>query len=162
MVHRIWQIRKQTEIAALRRLCDQSPVMKLVAVYETEDEFRVVLEFQTQTLVLESDEVVLAGPVLVGLRYLSEFLSAAPHPMEIATILRPHEIFHPNAAPQGAICLGHVAAGFTCESVMHLIWAGLNLNMSVVGLEPGQTINPAAAAFVRAHRPVSHFHEGTV
>lgn len=149
-MHKIWQIKKQREIETLHRLDAQSPVMRLVGIDETRDELRAVLEFQTQTLVFRSGQAALAGPVLVGLRYLCEFLSAAPHPLEIVTILQPTGIFHPNAAPNGSICLGHVPAGFTCESALHLVWAGLNLNMSAVNLQRGEIINPAAAEFVRA------------
>lgn len=149
-MQKIWQVRKQREIDSLRAASELSPVMYLVALHETDDEIRALLHFDTRTLVTRSGQIALAGPVLVGLRYLREFLSAAPDPLEIATILQPGGIYHPNAAPSGAICLGHVQAGFACESVLHLLWAGLNLNMSVVSLGHDEVINRDAAAFVRS------------
>ena len=74
-MHKIWQIKKQREIETLHRLDAQSPVMRLVGIDETRTSC-AVLEFQTQTLVFRSGQAALAGPVLVGLRYLCEFLSA--------------------------------------------------------------------------------------
>ncbi len=149
-MHKIWQVRKQREIDALRSACELSSVLLLVALHETDDEIRAMVHFETRTLVSHSGGIALAGPVLVGLRYFHEFLCAAPHPLEIATILQPGEVYHPNVAPNGAICLGHVQAGFTWESMLHLLWAGLNLNLSAVNLGHGDVVNREAAAFVRS------------
>jgi hypothetical protein len=132
----------------------RSPVMDVLDCGRVGDEWRVVLGFRTQTFVkLPSGEVTLVGPVVIGVRYHARFLSEVPHPFEVATVLEPPQgVWHPNINPiTGAICLGHVQVGVTLESIAHQLWAGINLNWKVLGLQPGNVVNRDAAAWLLAN-----------
>jgi hypothetical protein len=150
-VHRIWQERKRVNERIVRDFARRSPVMACLRCVDLGLEWRTVVAFNTKTLVNEgNDSIRRAGPVLVGIRYLERYLSEAPDPMEIATVLRPHGVFHPNCSSAGAICLGHPTPGISMELILHQLWSGLTFNMKTVNTRPGQVVNPEAAVYVRA------------
>lgn len=130
-----------------------SPVVRVVGRQSQPHEWRAILAFCAKTLVKEpGGEVITAGPVVCGIRYHERFLAEVPHPLEVATILEPRHVFHPNFDPTtGAMCLGHLQAGVPLEFLVHLIWAGINLNMKVVDTHPGNTLNGGAVAWVLAN-----------
>jgi hypothetical protein len=157
---RIWQERKQANERIVRDFASRSPVMTQLGSRDFGAEWRTIVAFGAKTLVRGRDgRIERAGPVVVGIRYHECFLSEAPHPMEVATILEPSAVFHPNAGYSGAYCLGHPAAGISLELVLHQVWAGLMFNMKTVNTRPGQVINPEAAVYVRTNAhlfPISH------
>jgi hypothetical protein len=150
-MHRIWQERKRANERIVRGFADRSPVMKCLGCMDLDAEWRAVVAFDTRTLVNDGDGSIRRdGPVVIGIRYHERHLSEAPHPMELATVLRPLGVFHPNCSSSGALCLGHPAAGISMELILHQIWAGLTFNMQTVNTRPGQIVNPEAAVYVRA------------
>ncbi len=111
-----------------------------------------MVAFDTKTLVADGNGTIRReGPVVLGIRYHERFLSEAPHPMELVTVLQPNDVFHPNCAGSGAFCLGHPAAGISLEWILHQLWAGLTFNMKAVNTRPGEIVNPEAAVYVRAN-----------
>ena len=156
-MNRMFEIKKQSLEAELQSAVRRSKVLTVLAQNSTEDEYRAVVSFATKTFVcVGNGDVTAAGPIVVGIRYHARFLGEAPHPLEVATILQPQNIFHPNANPiTGALCCGHLIAAFTFEPLLHLLWAGLNLNVDkAVDTRPGNIVNPLAARWViaNAHR----------
>src|SRR5262249_47473411 len=91
------------------------------------------------------------GPVTVGVRYHQRFLSEAPIPWEMVTILTPRFPFHPNVNPAGAMCLGHPPAGIPLKEVLHMTWAGLVFNMRLMDAVDWHGLNPGGAVDVRAN-----------
>jgi hypothetical protein len=158
-MNRMFEVKKESLDKELATLA-QSPALRVLGQGSTEDEWRVIMGFSARTLVLEaSGDVTLAGPVVCGIRYHARFLSEAPHPSEVSTVLEPCPVYHPHCHPvTGAWCLGHLQAGVSLEFIVHLIWAGINLNMKVIDARPGNVLNRDAAHWVavNAHRlPVS-------
>lgn len=138
--------------AVVGRVC-AGPNVTLIGQERRAAEFRAVLQFATPTLVrLPGAAPSLAGPVVVGLRYHERWLSHAPVSWEVATILSPVHVFHPSINPGGGLCLGHLAAGFSMEEVLHLTWAAIVFNTRIVNTVDWQVFRPEAAAFIRAHR----------
>lgn len=149
---RIWAIRKAKLIEALERFSSASPVMTLWDIEDVGEELRAVVQFDTDTLTKPAgQEVVLAGPVVTGIRYHQSFLSQPPIPWEIVTILMPMAIYHPNVNPNGGLCLGHPLAGVPMDLILHMTWAGLVMNTRLVTTTDWRVFNPAAAAYVRSH-----------
>ena len=150
---RTWELRK----AAFRReLADfeaKSPVLRLVSGADMGDEFRCLVRFDTETLVAPPGGAVRrAGPVVAGIRYTERHLSEAPVPWELVTLLHPPWVFHPNVNPAGALCLGHPPPGVPLGLILHMTWAAVVFNLRVVDTIDWHGMNPAAAAYVRAHR----------
>ena len=148
----IWIRKKKSLVRTLKDYSSRSPVMDLESFRDHGDEIRAVVKFFTNTLVTSPDDSVRQeGPVAVGLRYHESFLSEVPHPLTIATVLVPSRVHLPNCfSPSGAICLGIVKVGFSFESILNQIWAGLNVHMDVTNTEPGQIVNKKAADYVRS------------
>jgi hypothetical protein len=156
----IWTRKLPTIIAELRRYERISRVLQVYGIQEFPDEMRAVVRFDTPTLVrAPTGQIGLAGPVVAGIRYHQSFLSTAPHPMEIATILDPRGVHHPNLGRSGGVCLGKPVIALSMESILNQLWAAVNFNMSIVNTVSGQVVNAEAADFVRAnaHRfPLRH------
>lgn len=149
---RIWKERKRANERIIRDYAARSPVMRFLGSMDFDEEWRTIVAFDTKTLVSDGNGTVRRdGPVVLGLRYHERFLSAAPHPMELVTVLEPSRVFHPNCSDSGALCLGHPAAGISLELIWHQVWAGLMFNMKTVNTRPGQIVNPEAAVYVRAN-----------
>ena len=86
----IWTKKLPAMIAEMRRYERLSRVLQVYGIQELPDEMRVVVKFDTATLVkAPNGQIGLVGPVVAGIRYHERFLSTAPNPMEIATILDP-------------------------------------------------------------------------
>ena len=148
---RIWEEKKKSLEARLQDFAKRSDAVMPMVTYDQGDEWRAVVLLDAQTLVQRADgTVATAGPVVLGIRYHERFLSEAPHPLEIVTILQPR-VFHPNANAAGAMCLGHPHAGLTLDAILHQVWAGLAFNMKSVNTLPGEILNREAANFVRAN-----------
>lgn len=148
---RMFEIKKESLNRDLERY-QQGKRLIALGCEATEREWRAVILFHAKTVVKGRDgEIALAGPVVCGIRYHERFLSEAPHPMEIVTILEPRGVFHPNCSPSGAMCLGHPTPGLTLESILNQVWAGVNLNMKVVDTRPGNIVNRDAARWVVAN-----------
>ncbi len=157
---RIWTMKKQKNKETLEQFSRTSPVMKWLDFEDLGDEQRVILQFETQTLVkLPGKDVELQGPVMVGLRYHQSFQSQAPIPWEIVTILYPMGVYHPNVNFNGGLCLGHPPANVPLELILHMTWAALVLNTRLVTTTDWRVFNPAAAAYVRSQKdkfPLTH------
>lgn len=148
---KIWRLKKTANERIVRSYAERSPVMTCGWTADGGVEWRTVVVFDTKSLVLDTEgEVQREGPVVLGIRYHERFLTEAPNPFEIATILRPQGIFHPNA-DGSAICLGHPDAGFSLETVLNQLWAGLMFNMKMVNTKPGDIVNRQAAEYVRSN-----------
>jgi hypothetical protein len=149
---RIFDIKKRTNEEIIRGLDERSPVMKLIGTEDCGDEWRAVVVFNTKTLVSDGDgDVRREGPVVVGVRYHERFLGEAPHPMEIASVCQPNNIWHPNISPAGSCCLGYPPAGIALDLVIHQLWAAFTFNMKIINTRHGQIVNPEAALYVRAN-----------
>jgi hypothetical protein len=89
---------------------------------------------------------------MVGIRYHASYLSEAPDPYGLVSILVPNRIYHPNVEiGTGTLCLGHPQAGISLETILHQTWAGVTLNMQNVNTRWGAIFNSDAARFVRAN-----------
>jgi hypothetical protein len=156
----IWRHKLPRLIAVLQKYERASQVLEVFGIQEFPDELRAVVKLDTPTLVRAPDgRIAMAGPVVVGIRYNEQFLSTAPHPMEIATVLDPPGIYHPNAGRSGGFCLGKPVVGISMESILNQLWAAVTFNMSIVNTISGEVVNREAADFVRAnvHRfPLRH------
>lgn len=153
MSSRAWELRKTALRREMEELVARSPVLRLVEQADLGDEMRWLLRFDTETLVAPPGKPVRrAGPVTAGVRYAERHLSEAPVPWELVSLLDPLWVFHPNVNPAGALCLGHPPAGVPLAQVVHMTWAALVFNMRVVNTVEWEGMNPAAAAYVRAHR----------
>src|SRR5207249_9207748 len=118
---------------AIDALPRRSPVVEVLGVQDLGCELRTMLLFKTETLVQARDGAVQRkGPVAVGLRYNERFLSEAPNPSEIVSILEPFFVFHPNVSRTGALCLGHPQPGLPLEEILHMTWAALVFNLRMV------------------------------
>jgi hypothetical protein len=149
---RMWQNKKASLSAMADEFSQRSPMLELLGREDMGDEWRSMWLLKTATLVQRQDGTLhLAGPIVLGIRYHESFLGECPHPMEIVTVLQPRRLFHPNAAPTGALCLGHPQPGLSLEYIIHQAWAGLTFNMRKVNTQRGDILNPAAARFVRAN-----------
>ena len=154
---KMFEMKKASLDRELQSAVQRSNVLAVLARQCTDDEYRVVVSFATQTLVRDGGgEVATAGPVVVGIRYHSHFLGEAPNPLAVATILQPQNVFHPNVnSITGTICCGHLIAAFTLQPLLHLLWAGINFRLAkAVDTRPGNIIDPEAAHWViaNAHR----------
>jgi hypothetical protein len=150
---RTWELRKQEFRRSLQMIEGRSPVLSALWVADGGPEIHCVVRFDTETLVkLPGGAVRRAGPVLAGIRYHVRFLSEAPVPWEIVTLLEPLGVFHPNANPAGALCLGHPPPGIPLEQILHMVWQAITLNLRSVDTVDWHGLNPEAAAYVRAHR----------
>jgi hypothetical protein len=151
-MQRIWQLRKQANERTVRSLAERSPVMQCLGCRDFGAEWQTVVAFDTKTLVEDVEGTICReGPVVIGIIYRERHLSQAPHPMELATVLLPHGIYHPNCSSTGGLCLGHPAPGISLELILHQIWAGLTFNMQSVNTNPGQIVNAEAAVYVRTN-----------
>src|SRR5688500_7745374 len=104
---RVWDVKKQSLIESLQRHHRDSPVCKVMDMIDFGDEIRAIIGFWTRTFVkLKDGTIATHGPALVGVRYLQRFITEAPHPLDIATVLYPRNIHHPNCTPAGGMCLG--------------------------------------------------------
>lgn len=149
---RIFDIKKRTNEELLRDVAARSPVMILIGTQDRGDEWRALIAFNTKTLVSDGDgSVRREGPVVAGIRYHERFLSEAPHPMEIATVCQPNNVWHPNISPAGGCCLGHPSAGVSLDLVVHQLWAAFAFNMKIINTRSGEIVNPEAAVYVRAN-----------
>jgi len=147
---KIWDQRKKTNDRVARDSAQQSKVLTFFGSADGGSEWRAMFAFDTKVLVKKPDgSIAREGPIVIGVRYHEGFLSEAPHPFEIVTILNPFGVFHPNCDYTGAMCLGHPEAGISMELILNQVWAGLMLNMKVANTRPGDIVNPLAAAYVR-------------
>jgi hypothetical protein len=147
---RIWQMKKQSLEKAVREYAKRSPVMNCLTCMDLGEEWRTVVGFSTKTLVkAPGRELERVGPVVLGIRYTSRFLSEAPHPFELVTVLFPSFVFHPNCLPHGPMCLGHPMPGIGMDQILHQTWAGLTFHMLAVNTELYEAANREAAAYVR-------------
>jgi hypothetical protein len=125
--------------------------MTFLGSVHDDSEWKAVVGFDTKTLVDVGGTIRREGPVVLGIRYLEQYLCEAPHPMGLVTVLKPLGVFHPNIADSGAVCLGHPAPGISLELILHQLWAGLMFNMQAVNTRPGEIVNREAAMYVRAN-----------
>lgn len=150
-MNRAWEERKRANERIVRDFAQRSPVMACLYCADLGSDWHTVVAFNTKTLVIDGDGSIRRdGPVYVGIRYLDRYLSEAPNPADIATVMQPQNVFHPNCSSSGAICLGHPAPGISMELILHQLWAGFAFNMKAVNTRPGQILNPDAAIYVRA------------
>lgn len=153
MNDRIWNLKRQSLLAELRELENRSAVLHVLEAQALAAEVRMLLLFDTPTLVRPPDGVVRCqGPVVAGCRYHQRFLSEVPLPWEIVTIVSPRFVFHPNINPAGALCLGHPPPAVRLPEIMHMTWAALVFNLRLVDTVEWHGLNPQAAAFVRANQ----------
>jgi hypothetical protein len=151
-MRRIWEIKKLANERLVRDYAGRSPVMQCLGSMDFGEEWRTIVAFNTKTLVRDKDGTVRrAGPVVLGIRYHERFLSEAPDPMEVVSVLQPSSIYHPNGSASGALCIGHPAPGIPLDLILHQVWAGLMFNMKIVNTRPGQIVNPEAAIYVRSN-----------
>lgn len=151
-INRIWHERVRANERVVRDYAQRSPVLACIDCVTFGFEWRTVLAFNTKTLVRDRQGAIRReGPVVVGIRYLERFVTEAPDPFEIAVVLRPLGIFHPNATAIGAICLGHPPPAIPMESIINQLWAGLMLNLKIANTRKGHVVNPEAAVYVRAN-----------
>ena len=147
---RIWQQRKAANEKIVRDYARRSPVLTCFGCADLGEEWRTIVGFDTRILVENPDgEIVRSGPVVIGIRFHERHLSEIPHPFEIAAILAPLSVFHPNCDRSGSVCLGRPQPGFSMELVLNQLWAGLMMNMKVANTRPREIINARAAAYVR-------------
>lgn len=150
---RVWNMRLDQIQRKLEQFNDGSRFMTVLGVETQDDEVRTVIQFDTPTLIKPpGKEVKFVGPVLVGLRYHKNFLSQAPIPWEIVSILQPPFIYHPNVNAAGGLCLGKPSANVPIDLILHTTWAALVLNTRLVTTVDWNVFNPAAAAYVRDHK----------
>jgi hypothetical protein len=151
-VNRIWKNKKASLDAAAEDFARRSPVLELFEHEDMGDEWRSAWLLLAATLVRCADgTLMLAGPIALGIRYHESYLAQAPHPWEIATVIQPRGLFHPNATPSGSLCLGHPEAGVSLEYILNQAWAALTFNMKSVNTRSGEILNLEAARFVRAN-----------
>jgi hypothetical protein len=149
---RKWTLKKSSLLSELDECATRSPVLSVLVTQEFAHEVRTLVRYQRETLVKSRTGVIgLAGPVVVGIRYRERYLSEAPHPLEIATILAPLGVHHPNCSRTGFVCLGHPTPGLSMEQILHQIWAALTFNMRTINIRRGEVLNREAAQFVRHH-----------
>jgi len=149
---RRWHMKKAKLRAVLQNFAARSPMMRLIAYNDLGEEIRAIVLFDTKTLVREPGGAVhLDGPVLAGIRYHQSFMSVAPIPWEIVTILSPPGVFHPNTHSGGGLCLGHPLPNISMEEILHTTWAAIVMNTKRLNVVDWQGFNPAAAAYVKAH-----------
>ena len=147
--NRVWELKKGRLIRDLREVAGRSPVLKVLSIVDLSDEIRAIVVFWIPTLVYpRNGEIVTAGPVVVGIRYHSSFLSAPPLPWGLVTVLEPKGFFHPNAGPGGGLCLGHPPAGIGMAPILHLTYAALTF--ASANCVEWEGLNPEAAQFVRS------------
>ena len=145
-------LKSEHVVAEVRRLAE-GPNLELLELGRLPAEVRAVLLLKTPTLVrLPGQAPVLGGPVVVGFRYHEKWLSQAPVPWEVITILEPFDIFLPSVSPAGGLCLGHPPANFSVESVLHLTWAAVVVNMRITNTVDWQIFRPEAAAYLRSNK----------
>lgn len=150
---RMWDLKKQSLIHGLYQCADRSRVLSIIGVKDLGPEIHAIVQYQHPTLVRNPDaSIVRKGPVVVGVRYSERILSEAPHPLEIAAVFAPSNIFHPNLSRGGLICLGHPTPGLSMEQILHTLWAALTFNMKVVNPRLGEVLCREAAEFVIQHR----------
>jgi hypothetical protein len=147
----MWALRRPKVSAAITALC-HGPNLKLLELGELPSEVRAVVMLNTPTLVCRPGQIPnFRGPVIVGFRYCEKWLSQAPVPWEVITILEPVDIFLPSVSSAGGLCLGHLPANFSVESVFHMTWAAVVVNMRITNTIDWQVFRPDAAAFLRSH-----------
>jgi len=152
MNKRMWELKKQSLIESAKEFDARSPAADLLQHEAFGEEWRSVWLLKTVTLVQRPDGTVrTVGPLLIGIRYHIAYMTQAPHPMEIVTVLQPKRVFHPNCNPAGGVCLGHPAPGLSLETILHQTWAGLTFNMRRINTSNGEILNIEAAEFVRAN-----------
>jgi hypothetical protein len=149
MMSVIWEQRVLNCERGARRLDRASPNFMLLATNRHADEWRMVFAMLVQVMVLGPHGVQRIGPCQLGFRYHRRHLACAPEPTELVTVLSPHNIFHPNIASSGTMCLGHTRPGFSLEAIAHQVWGGLNMNGAFVNTAHGQVLNWQAAEYVR-------------
>jgi hypothetical protein len=146
-----WELKRIHLLATVREFERRSRVLRVLNVMDFGDEWRAVLQFVTRTYVQAPGEIAprLEGPITVGVRYHHSFLFQAPLPAEMAGVLAPLNIFHPNIHPvTGGVCLGELGPNYPLASVLHQVWCGLTYQMRIVRTD--HAFNWEAAAFVRA------------
>ncbi len=149
----MWEQKKRTYVETLEEYCRRSQVLHQLMIHDEGRQWRAVIGLDTQTLVQNRDgEVVLGGPIVVGLYFDQRMLSQIPHPMEIATVLEPRGVFNPHIAPTGNLCLGHPMPGQDLGPVLHQIWCGLQFQSVAIDTDPGHYVNAQAAQYVRLHQ----------
>lgn len=149
---RAWALKRQKVVEELKALC-QGPNLLLLELGELPSEIRAVVLLKTPTLVCRPGQTpAFRGPVVVGFRYHEKWLSQAPVPWEVITILEPFDIFLPSVSPAGGLCLGHPPANFSVESVFHLTWAAVVVNMRITNTIDWQIFRPDAAAYLRSNK----------
>jgi hypothetical protein len=148
---RPWAARKETIVADLRRLEEQSPILRVLGVFDFGPEIRALVAYLIPTLVTPGPrgEFRTAGPAVVGLRYHESFLARPPLPWSVCCVLAPHDVYHPNIGPGNGMCCGLLPTAVTMAALLELCFSALVL-ASANTIE-WQGLNAGAAAFVRAH-----------
>ena len=150
---RAWKLRKAKLLEDFKNFDQKSPVMHVLDLRDTGAAIEAFTQFDTKTLVKTQDgDVKLVGPVLTGIRYCESFLSKAPVPWEIVTVVFPMPVYHPNVNVGGGLCLGKPPANVPLDLILHMTWAALVMNTRLVTTTDWQVFNPEAAAYVRSHR----------
>lgn len=151
----IWEQRVESCDRAARQLDRDSPNFKLLATNRQPNEWRMVFSMLVHVMVSDQLGIHRAGPCQLGFRYHRRHLACAPEPTELVTVLFPNNVFHPNIAPSGTMCLGHTRPGFSLEAIVHQVWGGLNMNCQFVNTTHGEVLNGRAAEYVRQN--LQHF-----
>ena len=89
----IWDLKKASTLKTIEAFAVRSPALELLQMKDVGFALRIVVEFDTKTLVRRPSGVDVEGPVRVGIRYIERFLTEAPNPFDIATILRPKTVW---------------------------------------------------------------------
>ena len=94
-----WALKSEHVVSEIQRLA-AGPNLRLLELGRLASEVRAVLLLKTPTLVCQPGQApAFRGPVVVGFRYHERWLSQAPVPWEVMTILEPLDIFLPSVSP---------------------------------------------------------------
>jgi ubiquitin-protein ligase len=110
---------------------------------------RYVAEFDCKGLVRRNDgEVVEASKFVVAISFAEDHLRKPVEPIGLAWMLHPSDVFHPNIAPPGIICLGHLTGATGLLDVIYQIHSILTYQNA--SLE--DCLNREAADWARTHQ----------
>ena len=138
------------QFAAGMKLANESNLLELLPGPDGSDPPETyIARFKCETALRGEDGQVQTGPaeIHVGIRFPEDYQRRPPEPGEIATLLFPMNIFHPNIVFTG-ICLGRVYLGMSLVDILYQCF-------EIFGYENWSSsdhLNPEAARWARAHQ----------